>query len=88
MHKPEIDPNLTIGMLRRAQLNPERKALIFEDVTYTYGDFAQLVRRQAKMLQDSGVCVWGIEWHLSALISLHFSKPCSPPMLLALFLYL
>jgi fatty-acyl-CoA synthase len=57
MHKPEIESNLAIGMLRRAQLNPERKALIFEDKTFSYGDFAQLVLRQASLLQDSGVCM-------------------------------
>lgn len=57
MHKPEIEPNVAIGMLRRAQLNPERTALIFEDRPYTYGDIAQIVRRQATLLQDSGVCI-------------------------------
>jgi fatty-acyl-CoA synthase len=57
MHKPEIEPNIAIGMLRRAQLNPERTALIFEDKMFSYGSFAQLVRRQAKLLQDCGVCM-------------------------------
>ncbi|MFT4994159.1 MAG: fatty-acyl-CoA synthase [Paraglaciecola sp.] len=57
MHKPEIEANLAIGMLRRAQLNPERTALIFEEQTFSYGDFAQGVRRQASLLQDSGVCM-------------------------------
>ena len=57
MHKPEIEPNIAIGMLRRANLNPERTALIFEDKSYSYGDFAKTVRKQAKLLQDSGVCM-------------------------------
>ena len=57
MHKPEIEANLAIGMLRRAQLNPERTALIFEEKTFSYGEFSQLVRRQASLLQDAGVCM-------------------------------
>lgn len=57
MHKPEIEPNIAIGMLRRAQLNPERIAMIFEDKKFLYGDFARSVRQQAKLLQDSGVCI-------------------------------
>jgi len=57
MHKPKIGHNIAIGMLRRAQLNPERTALIFEDKTFSYGDFAQLVKQQASLLQDSGVCM-------------------------------
>jgi fatty-acyl-CoA synthase len=55
MHKPEIEPSIAAGMLRRAQLNPERRALIFEDLTLTYADFALRVRQQATLLRDSGV---------------------------------
>lgn len=57
MHKPEIEPNIAVGMLRRAELNPERTALIFEGKTSSYGDMAKTVRRQARLLQDSGVCI-------------------------------
>jgi len=57
MHKPKIEPNIAIGMLHRAQLNPERPALVFEDKTFTYGEFAQTVMRQASLLQNSGVCM-------------------------------
>jgi fatty-acyl-CoA synthase len=57
MHKPEIEPNIAISMLRRAELNPERTALIFENSTFSYGDIANTVKCQAKLLQDSGVCI-------------------------------
>jgi fatty-acyl-CoA synthase len=57
MHKPEIQPNIASGMLRRAQLNPERTALIFEGLTLSYADFAIRVRQQATLLRDAGVCM-------------------------------
>ncbi|MFT4614284.1 MAG: fatty-acyl-CoA synthase [Bacteroidia bacterium] len=52
-----MEPNLAGTMLRRAQLNPERTALIFEDQTFTYADFADRVRRQATLLRNKGTCV-------------------------------
>jgi len=48
--------NLADTVLRRAKLNPERTALIFEGKQQTYGEFATLVRKQATLLRKSGVC--------------------------------
>ncbi|MEH6634790.1 MAG: long-chain fatty acid--CoA ligase [Halioglobus sp.] len=57
MHRPEIEPNLAATTLRRADLNPERIALIFEGEKIQYGEFADRVRRQASLLRASGVCL-------------------------------
>ncbi|MEH6581696.1 MAG: long-chain fatty acid--CoA ligase [Halioglobus sp.] len=57
MHRPTAEPNIASAMLRRADLNPERTALIFEDETTTFGAFADSVRRQATLLRAGGVCV-------------------------------
>lgn len=57
MHKPEIEPSIAAGMLRRAQLNPERTALIFENLTLSYADLALRVRQQATLLREAGVCM-------------------------------
>ena len=56
MNRSTIEPNLAGTMLRRAQLNPERTALIFEGQTFTYAEFGERVRRQAALLQENGVC--------------------------------
>jgi fatty-acyl-CoA synthase len=57
MHRPGLEPNLAATMLRRAELNPERTALIFEEHTLSFGEFADGVRRQAALLRQRGVCV-------------------------------
>ena len=57
MHTPEVEPNLANTLLRRAQLNPERTAIIFEDQTIGYQELGDRVRRQATLLRNSGVCV-------------------------------
>jgi fatty-acyl-CoA synthase len=57
MHRPIAEPNLAGAMLRRAELNPERTALVFEEKETLYGDFAERVRRQATLLREGGVCV-------------------------------
>jgi len=57
MHRPEAEQNLANSLLRRALMNPERTALIFEDLRLTYGEFADRVRRQATLLKENGVCV-------------------------------
>ncbi len=57
MHRPNAEPNIAGTLLRRAQLNAERTALIFEEQTFTFGEFAERVRRQATLLRDNGVCV-------------------------------
>ena len=57
MHRPIAEPNLAGTMLRRADLNPERTALIFEEEQILYGEFGDRVRRQATLLRRGGVCV-------------------------------
>lgn len=57
MNRPIIEPNLAATTLRRAQLNPERTALIFEGQQILYGEFGDRVRRQATLLRQGGVCV-------------------------------
>ncbi len=57
MNRPGIEHNFAATMLRRASLNPERTALVFEEREFRYGEFADRVRRQAQLLRDSGVCV-------------------------------
>ncbi|MFK8047569.1 MAG: long-chain fatty acid--CoA ligase [Halioglobus sp.] len=57
MHRAALEPNIAASMLRRADLNPERKALIFEGDEVSYGEFADRVRRQASLLREGGVCV-------------------------------
>jgi fatty-acyl-CoA synthase len=57
MNRPGIEPNLAATMLRRAQLNPERTALIFEQQETLYSEFADRVRRQASLFRESGVCI-------------------------------
>ncbi len=56
MHSTNPPVNLANTVLRRAQLNPERTALVFEGKQQTYGEFASLVRKQATLLRESGVC--------------------------------
>lgn len=57
MNRSEIEPSIAATMLRRAQLNPERLALIFEGQETRYGELAERVRRQAGLLREAGVCV-------------------------------
>jgi fatty-acyl-CoA synthase len=56
MHTPEAQFNLAKTLLKRAQLNPERTALIFEGQSFTYGEFGLRVQKQATLLKQSGVC--------------------------------
>lgn len=49
--------NLAHTVLRRAELNPERTALIFEGAEFTYEEFAQGVRKIANTLKKQGVCM-------------------------------
>ena len=56
MHRASHESNLAYGMLRRAALNPERIALIFEEEKISYGQLAERVRRQATLLKEAGVC--------------------------------
>ncbi len=57
MNRPEIEPNLAATALRRAELNPERVALIFEEQEIRFGEFGDRVRRQASLFRTCGVCV-------------------------------
>ncbi len=57
MNRPDMEPNLAAALLRRAELNPARTALIFEEQEFTYGEFADRVRRLATLLRSGGVCV-------------------------------
>ena len=57
MHRASLEPNLAAGMLRRADLNPNRTALIFEGQEILFGEFADRVRRQATVLHEGGVCM-------------------------------
>jgi fatty-acyl-CoA synthase len=57
MNTPGSEYNIASLMLRRANLSPERRALIFEDVETSYSEFADRVRRQASLFRQSGVCV-------------------------------
>mgnify|MGYP001578164481 CR=1 FL=1 len=55
--RPGTEPNLAGTMLRRAELNPERIALVFEEREYSYEEFAGRVRKQATLLREYGVCI-------------------------------
>lgn len=57
MHRPSVEPSLAGTMLRRARLNPERTALIFEEQSFSYGEFAERVLRLSSLLKSGGVCV-------------------------------
>ena len=57
VNRPEIETNLAATMLRRAHLNPERIALVFEEQEITFDEFGDRVRRQASLFQTAGVCV-------------------------------
>jgi fatty-acyl-CoA synthase len=57
VNRPQIEPNLAATTLRRAAINPDRIALIFEGQEFTYSEFGDRVRRQATLLRRSGVCV-------------------------------
>lgn len=56
MASVEPEYNLAHTLLRRAELNPERDALEFEEQVFTYGDFARRVRKAASVLKAKGVC--------------------------------
>ena len=56
MNRSEYEPNLAAATLRRADLNPERIALIFEEQEIRFAEFGDRVRRQATLLRSVGVC--------------------------------
>ncbi|NQX90298.1 MAG: AMP-binding protein, partial [Halioglobus sp.] len=57
MNRPGVETSLAIATLRRAELNPERIALVFEEQEITFEQFGNRVRRQASLLRAAGICV-------------------------------
>jgi len=57
MHRPEPNMNLAGQILSQAALSHQRVALVYEGQTWTYGEFADRVRRIAGDLRAHGVCM-------------------------------
>lgn len=57
MHRPEPNMNLAAHILKQAGLSSDRTALIFEEQSWTYGEFAQRVRQIAGVFKERGVCM-------------------------------
>ncbi|MFT4518594.1 MAG: fatty-acyl-CoA synthase [Halioglobus sp.] len=57
VNRSTVEPNLAAATLNRADLNPQRIAIIFEEVEMTYAEFGDRIRRQATLLKANGVCV-------------------------------
>jgi fatty-acyl-CoA synthase len=57
MHQPPVNYNIANTVLRRAELNPERTAIIFEGESCSFQTLAERIRQQAQLLRDSGVCL-------------------------------
>jgi fatty-acyl-CoA synthase len=57
VNRSKIEHNLAATTLRRAHLNPERIAIIFEEQEISYAELGDRIRRQAGLLKSSGVCV-------------------------------
>jgi fatty-acyl-CoA synthase len=57
VNRPGIEPNLAAALLRRAELNPARIALIFEEQEICYDEFSERVRRLSSLLRAGGVCI-------------------------------
>lgn len=57
MHRPEPNFNVAAQVIKQAEQNPDNDAIIFEGATRSYGEFASRVRKQARVLKASGVCV-------------------------------
>lgn len=56
MHRPEPNMNVAGQILRQAQLSAHRTALVYQDQSFTYGEFNQRTRQIAGMLRNQGVC--------------------------------
>jgi len=56
LHLPQVDYSLAQTILRRAELDPGNRAIVFEETEYTYAQFVDRIRRVATVLQDGGVC--------------------------------
>lgn len=57
MHRPEPNFNLAAQILRQADLSHDRPAITFEGQAWTYGQFADRVRRLAGLFKSRGVCL-------------------------------
>jgi fatty-acyl-CoA synthase len=57
MHCPQVDFNLAGQILRQADLNVDRTAIVFEEEEISYGELAQRVRQLAGAFRARGVCV-------------------------------
>ncbi|MEN7341765.1 MAG: long-chain fatty acid--CoA ligase [Pseudomonadota bacterium] len=55
MYRPQPDYNVAGMILRRGVLNPDRRAIVFEDSTLTYSALAERVQRLATGLATNGV---------------------------------
>ncbi len=56
LHFPQVDYSVAQTILRRAELDPANRAIVFEETEYTYAEFVHRIRRVASVLQDGGVC--------------------------------
>jgi fatty-acyl-CoA synthase len=57
MHTPQVDYNLAQTILKRAELDPGSRALVFEDSQCDYAELANRVRCLASALRAGGICV-------------------------------
>jgi len=57
MHRPEPNMNLAAHILKQADLSADRAAILFEGQSWTYGEFAQRVRKIAGLFKERGVCM-------------------------------
>jgi len=57
MHTPKIDYNMAGSILRRAKLDPNNNAIIFESHTRTYAELGDRAARLAQSLRDGGICM-------------------------------
>ncbi|GAA5316208.1 MAG: long-chain fatty acid--CoA ligase [Candidatus Pelagadaptatus aseana] len=57
MHNPQVDYNIAGSVLKRAQLDPGKRAIIFESTQRSYAELSERVCKLAQNLRDHGVCV-------------------------------
>ncbi|MEJ2603622.1 MAG: long-chain fatty acid--CoA ligase [Gammaproteobacteria bacterium] len=56
LHTPLVDFSLAETVLKRADLDPENRAIVFEEREYTYRELVDRVRRLATALREGGIC--------------------------------
>ncbi len=57
MHTPQVDYNLAQTILKRAELDPHNRAMVFEGVERNYAELAERVLCLASDLRSGGICV-------------------------------